>query len=178
MNYLLICFASLDRAPLSIPWLVTVYCKSAVMTCFLNDGISIRVPLQIVSIFQTHIDSGWGSCFSCLSMCDIWEKSLLLIQFSNHLHVRALLTLTCFSEGSTRISALIFREKTMWVHVSQGGYMVIHFSGMCPLENLCCSRLVCILIWTPQPDPYFNMTAKGLFPHFFSWALISKEITV
>ncbi len=59
---------------LSIQWLVTVYCKSAVMTCFVNDGGSIGVLLQIVSIFQTHVDSGWGSCFSSLtaSSLHVW----------------------------------------------------------------------------------------------------------
>lgn len=46
-----------------------------------------------------------------LSMCDILEKSLLLIQFSNHLHVTALLTLTCLSENSTHISVVFLKAK-------------------------------------------------------------------
>lgn len=45
--------------------------------------------------------------------------------------------------------------------------MVIHLGGMHPLGSLCGSRLVCILIWMPQPELYFNMTAKSIPPVFF-----------
>lgn len=80
---------------------------------------------------------------------DIWENSLLLIQFSNHFHVRALLTLTWLSENSTLHICyfLSSRRKTVRVRC-QGGYMVIHLSGVHPLENPCGSSLVCIFIWT------------------------------
>lgn len=68
------------------------------------------------------------------------------------------------------------RGKTMWVHC-QGGCMVRHFSGMHPSENLCGSRLVCIFIWSPQPEPYFKMTAEG-FLTLLSWTRISKEMAL
>lgn len=59
-----------------------------------------------------------------------------------------------------------FKGETMWAHCL-GYYMVIHLGGMHPLGSLCGSRLVCILIWMPQPELYFNMTAKSIPPVFF-----------
>lgn len=50
--------------------------------------------------------------------------------------------------------------------------MVIHLSGMHPLENVCGSRLVCIFIWT---DLYFNMTAKGLPPRFLMSSFLTRN---
>lgn len=59
-----------------------------------------------------------------------------------------------------------FKGETMWAHCLRY-YMVIHLGGMHPLGSLCGSRLVCILIWMPQPELYFNMTAKSIPPVFF-----------
>lgn len=139
------------------------------MTCFVNDGVSIGVLLQIVSIFQTRVDSGWGSCFSSLtaSSLHVWYlRVCFLIQFSNHLHVRTLSTLTCFSGNSSLIYLFFTSEKAMWVYC-QGDYMVIHLSGMHPLENLCSSRLICVFSFGPLSQTRISTWQLKAVPLFF-----------
>lgn len=147
----------------------SVYCKSAVMTCLVNDGFSIGVLLQIVSIFQIHIDSGWGSCFPSLtaSSLHVWylrEEFAFDSIFRSLSCGNSIDSHMCLWKLNSPICSCL-QGKTVWVYCHEG-YIAIHLSGMHPLENLCSSRLVCIFIWTPQPDPYFNMTAKGRPPLF------------
>jgi len=83
-----------------------VYCKSAAMTFFMNDGVSIGLLLHIVSILQTLV----GSCLSSLaglgSARVSWrdEARLLLITSSDPFDVRTHVS----PENSTCISVYFF----------------------------------------------------------------------